>query len=84
MTWRVGSIWDPKPYGQNLGDIWLGEDSVIQKMLDTENEGLQLVHEVIEKDGRPQQSVYVTKDPELIAAARAGTVRYREQKRSEN
>ena len=82
--WRFGSIWAPRPYGSNVGDVWLGEGSEIQALLDQDGEGLQLVHEVVERDGRQEEVVYVTKDPELISLARAGTVFYWEQKRREN
>ena len=82
--WRFGRIWAPRAYGRNVGDVWLGEGSDVQAMLDKDGEGLQLVHEVIERDGRPEEAVYVTKDPDLIARARAGTVLYWEQKRSES
>lgn len=39
------------PYGTNEGDIWLAPGSGVQIRLDEQGEGLQLVHEMLEKDG---------------------------------
>lgn len=71
------------PYGTNEGDTWLaGDDNPIQKMLD--RDGLTMIFEVLPRDGRLQECVYVTDNPELIEAARAGTELYWEQKAREN
>jgi hypothetical protein len=66
-------------YGTNLGDIWSGEASDVGKML-MDREGLVMIHEVMEKDGKVQECIYnVHKDnpdPEmqaLIKSAREGT-----------
>lgn len=72
------------PYGTNVGDVWLGEGSPVQERLDREEPGTKLVHEVLMKDGTRQECVYVTSNAELIERAREGTVRYWEQKASEN
>jgi hypothetical protein len=67
------------PYGTNLGDIWSGEDSEVGKML-MEREGLVMIHEVLEKDGKIEERIYNVDqdnpDPEmqdLIKSAREGT-----------
>lgn len=67
------------PYGTNLGDIWSTEDSEVGKML-MERDGLVMICEVMEKDGKVQEGIYnVHKDnpdPEmqdLIKSAREGT-----------
>jgi hypothetical protein len=73
----------PRPrrgqYGTNLGDIWSAEDSEIGKML-MDREGLVMIHEVLEKDGKIEERIYNVDqdnpDPEmqdLIKRARAGT-----------
>jgi hypothetical protein len=70
------------PYGTNLGDIWSGEDSEIGKML-MEREGLVMIHEVLEKDGKVEERIYNVAqdnpDPEmqdLIKRAREGVELY--------
>jgi hypothetical protein len=75
--------WMTGPYGTNLGDIWLGVDSPVGQML-KDREGLTLIHEVLNKDGEIQECLYVTDDAELIRRAEEGTVRYWQQKGSEN
>jgi hypothetical protein len=67
------------PYGTNLGDIWSGEDSEVGKML-MDREGLVMIHEVLEKDGKVGEHIYNVAqdnpDPEmqaLIKSAREGT-----------
>jgi hypothetical protein len=67
------------PYGTNLGDIWSAEDTALGQML-MERDGLVMIHEVLEKDGKVEERIYnVAKDnpdPEmqdLIRRARAGT-----------
>lgn len=67
------------PYGTNKGDIWSSEDSEVGKML-MDREGLVMIHEVMEKDGKVEERIYnVHKDnpdPEmqdLIRSARDGT-----------
>ena len=69
MTW-VG------PYGTNLGDIWTGEGSPVQEMLDRKKPGFVIVHEMMIKDGELQECMYVTDDKDLIEKANAGTNRY--------
>jgi hypothetical protein len=66
------------PYGTNVGDIWSGEASAIGEML-MERDGLVMIHEVMEKDGKVEERIYnVHKDnpdPEmqaLIQSARDG------------
>jgi hypothetical protein len=67
------------PYGTNLGDIWSAEESALGQML-MERDGLVMIHEVLEKDGKVEERIYnVHKDnpdPEmqdLIKRAREGT-----------
>ena len=62
------------PYGMNEGDKWLAPDSPIQHELDAE--GLVLIHEMMVKDGKLQECLYTTSDPELIAEAQKGHERY--------
>lgn len=76
--------WVPGPYGTNVGDSWLAEGSEVQERLDRERPGMKLVHEVLMRDGTPQECVYVTANEELIAQAREGTAKYWEQKAREN
>lgn len=58
-------------YGTNVGDTWLGSDSDVGRML-LEHDGLTLIFEVMVKDGRVQECMYSTKNPELIAEATKG------------
>ena len=78
------------PYGTNKGDIWSGEDSPVGKML-MEREGLVMIHEMLEKDGKVEERIYnVDKDnpdPEmqgLIKSAREGTELYMAEQASRN
>ena len=66
------------PYGTNEGDIWSGEDSDVGKLL-KEKDGVVLIHQVIEKDGKMQDCIYVVKEnnpdmemQDLIKRAREG------------
>lgn len=72
------------PYGTNEGDKWLGEGSLIQEKLDADSEGLILIHEMMVKDGRLQECLYVTANTEMIAEAREGHALYFAQKAREN
>lgn len=72
------------PFGTNEGDKWLGEGSPAQEHLDTHNQGLTLIHEMMVRDGELQEVVYVTQNRELIEEATLGTELYWAQKASEN
>jgi len=70
------------PYGTNVGDIWSGEDSEVGKML-MEREGLVMIHEIMEKDGKVQERIYNVElsNPDmemqgLIRQAREGTAKW--------
>ena len=78
------------PYGTNLGDIWSGEDSEVGKML-MEREGLVMIHEVLEKDGKVEERIYNVAqdnpDPEmqdLIKRARKGVALWVAEQASRN
>jgi hypothetical protein len=58
------------PYGTNEGDMWLAPGSPIQERAD--EDGLTLIHEMMEKDGEVQEVIYLTALPELIEKATAG------------
>ena len=60
------------PYGTNEHDKWLAPGSDIQNMLDAKGEGLVLIHEMLVKDGKLQECLYVTALPELIEEATEG------------
>jgi hypothetical protein len=68
----------PGPYGTNQGDIWLAPDSEMQQLLDETGEGLTVIYEVMEihPSGHLAERFYTTRDPKLIAQARAGYQRY--------
>lgn len=74
-----------RPYGTREGDCWLaGDENPVQQKLNADGEGLKLVCEMMVRDGRLQECLYVTAEPELIKRAEAGTERYWAQKASEN
>ena len=56
------------PYGQNEGDSWTAEGSVIQEDLDREGEGLMLIH-IFQKG---EDCVYTTGNESLIRQAQRG------------
>lgn len=60
------------PYGTNEGDVWLGGGDV-QERLDQDGKGLRLIHEMLLRDGKLEECVYVTANPEMIAEAERGT-----------
>jgi len=64
-----GSIRGRGPYGTNPNDTWIAPDSLIQKRLDFEGTGLTLIHWINEEG---EETVYVTKNEELIEEARRG------------
>jgi len=70
------------PYGTNEGDVWLSPGSEIQNRLDAE--GLVLINEMMVKDGKLQECVYTTSNPEMIAEAREGHKRYVAAQASKN
>jgi hypothetical protein len=70
------------PYGTNEGDMWLSPGSPIQDKLDAE--GLVLINEMMVKDGKLQECVYTTANPEMIAEAREGHKRYVAAQASKN
>jgi hypothetical protein len=72
------------PYGTNKGDMWLAPGSSIQERLDREGEGLVLVHEMVERDGKIQEGIYVTDNAELIEEARRGHELYVAEQASQN
>jgi hypothetical protein len=61
------------PYGTNEGDKWTSPGSDMQARLDADGEGMILIHEMMVKDGELQECLYVTKLPELVEEAEAGT-----------
>jgi hypothetical protein len=71
------------PYGTNEGDMWLGVDSPVGQQL-LEKDGVTLIHEMMHKEGRVQECLYVTKNEELIARATAGHERYMAAQASRN
>jgi len=76
------------PYGTNLGDIWLGEGSHVQNLLNVEymqrliggdaQPGLILIHEVLVPEGatEAEEVLYVTSNLELIQMAVKGHKRW--------
>jgi hypothetical protein len=60
------------PYGQNEGDIWTGEGSQVQDLLDQENPGLILIHEMHTRGDVTEEVVFTTDAADLIAKARSG------------
>lgn len=73
--WRRRRAVTNMPYGLNEGDMWLGVDSDVGKLL-LERDGLTLVHEMLFKDGELQDCMYVTDNIELINQAREGHQRW--------
>ena len=69
------------PYGTNPGDIWTGEGSEMQRRLDRDKPGFVIIHQV-NRDGG--DAVFITDDPETIAAARRGTEHYVAARAMEN
>lgn len=69
------------PYGTNPGDQWLAPGSPIQDRLDAQGDGLVLVH-WIDDDG--EEALYTTANPEMIAEAEEGHVRYIAERASRN
>jgi len=65
---KYGMGHKPGPYGTNEGDKWLGAGSDVQKLLDKEQPGVILIHEII--DGEEQ--IYTTRNEELIEEAKEG------------
>jgi hypothetical protein len=70
------------PYGTNVGDIWSGEHSMAGQML-LEQEGLVMIHEIMDKDGKIQDCVYsvAIDNPDMemqmaIRRAREGTKKW--------
>jgi hypothetical protein len=75
----------PGPCGTNAGDVWLAEGSPVQQALDEREPGKKLVHEIVRRpDGSLNEALYTSIDSDLIARAEEGTVRYWQQKASEN
>jgi hypothetical protein len=72
------------PYGTNEGDMWLSPGSMMQDVLDEKGEGLVLINEMMVKDGKLQECVYTTSNPEMIAEAREGHKRYVAAQASKN
>jgi hypothetical protein len=82
------------PYGTNLGDVWLGEGSPVQESLNrkyiedvlggSEEPGLVLIHEMIERDGEVQEALYVTSNPEMIRRAAEGHEKWLAARAAEN
>jgi hypothetical protein len=73
IAWALGKPPRPPrgPYGTNEGDVWLGTDSDVGRLL-AEKDGLTLIHEMMVRDDVLQDCVYTTADPELIARAQTG------------
>ena len=65
-------------YGTNEGDIWASDGSEMQEILESENPGHKLIHEVI--DGEEKMYVVDTHaglwQKEQYARARAGSEKY--------
>lgn len=77
MSGQYGQGQPQRPYGANEGDIWLGEGSEVQAMLDEQGEGLKLVHQVLrQEDGSLEEAIFVTDDEEILAEAREGTEKW--------
>jgi len=75
MTDEIGRFGMGKqrgPYGTNEGDMWLAPGSDMQNMLDREQPGVVLIHEII----NGEDSIYTTRDEEMIAEARKGHEMY--------
>jgi hypothetical protein len=63
------------PYGTNENDTWLGPDWM-QEKLDEEGNGVVVCCAMIEKEGRVQECIYTTANPEMIREAREGHEKY--------
>lgn len=76
------------PFGTNEGDKWTAPGSSVQDQLDADGEGKVLIHEMMVRDGRLQEVLYVavpTDDmADLIAEAREGAERWVAQQASQN
>jgi hypothetical protein len=72
------------PYGTNEGDKWLATGSPVQDLMDADGEGKILIYEMLVKDGKLQEVLYVTTNPEMIEEAREGHEKYMAQIASQN
>jgi len=72
------------PYGTNEGDTWLATGSPVQDRLDADGEGMVLIHEMMVKDGKLQECMYVTANPEMIADAERGHELYLAEQAARN
>jgi len=72
------------PYGTNEGDIWLMADDFQQRIKEEKGPEWRMVVEMLMRDGRVQECYYTTDNPEMVAAAEAGHVKYVAQWASRN
>jgi hypothetical protein len=63
------------PYGTNVGDMWLTDESAIKLRRERENVALLMVIEIMDKGDGPEETVYMTVDPVLMAEAAEGHLR---------
>lgn len=92
MDENFGAGKKPKPrgpYGTNEGDKWLSPGSPVQDRFDARGEGEILVHEMMDKDGKVQECLYVlirsNEDTrELLEEAERGHELYMAERASRN
>jgi hypothetical protein len=65
------------PYGSNIGDMWYASDKLNEMVRKEKGPGWAcLIYVRDDGTGKPEESVFVTENPELIKEARLGTIKW--------
>lgn len=72
------------PYGTNKGDVWLAADWLQDRIKADKGPGWAVVIEMLEKDGKVEEAIYTTDNPEMVAEAKEGHKLYLEAQAAQN
>lgn len=74
------------PYGTNVGDTWFMGDGIQQELANDPERGphWRAIVYVQERNGKVQESYFVTENPEIIEEARQGTIKWAEAQARNN